>query len=139
MTIFTKKPATPPQPKLVSGTDIIRAQLKTQTRRRSLRAVAGDLNDIAGETANRLMARTIASNMAGPDASPETVTALAKTTFNSLSVSNVRIVSEAALQSFVDGTDLLADVVKVALAEYLHGGLHHLRPRQRPTKTCPRA
>jgi hypothetical protein len=132
-TIFKKKPATTkaktePDFNQLTGTEKMRRMLTTKTRRRSLQQIAADINDIAGERANRVLAKNIAANMAGPDVLPEVVASLAKATFNNLPASNVRIVSEAALQSFADGSDMLADPVKVALSEFLFDGYHVIDP-----------
>ena len=106
----------------LTATDKMRRLLIPKTRRRSMLAVATDLNDAAGEKSNRALAKSIAANMAGPDASPATITALARTTLNTLPVSTVKIISESALQSFADGSEMLFDVAKIALCEYLHHG-----------------
>jgi hypothetical protein len=123
--IFTKKvsAASPkPRPEQLTATEKMRCLLQARARRRSMLAIATDINDAAGEKSNRELARNIAANMAGPTASPETVSVLAKTTYNTLPVSTVKIISESALQGFADGSDLLSDEAKIALCEYLHGG-----------------
>lgn len=122
-TIFTKNPAATPKPsKPLTATEKMRCLLQARARRRSMLAIATDINDIAGERCNRELARTIAANMAGPGTLPETVSVLAKTTYNTLPVSTVKIISESALQSFSNGSDRLSDEAKIALCEYLHGG-----------------
>lgn len=122
-TIFTKKPAATLQPsKPLTATEKMRCLLQSRTRRRSMLAIASDVNDIIGERTNRALARSVAARMAGPDASPATITALAKSTFANLPASNVKIISADALESFSNGSDRLSDEAKIALCEYLHGG-----------------
>ncbi|MGQ2185267.1 hypothetical protein ACT4MK_18210 [Bradyrhizobium barranii] len=103
-----------------TGTEQLRRLLVSRNRRRSMQQIAVDLNDIAAEKAGRELARNIAANMAGPAASPDVVASLAKATFNNLPASNVRVITESALQSFADGGDLAVDG-KVHLTAYLLG------------------
>jgi hypothetical protein len=104
MGLFTK--STPTEP---TGTEQLRTLLIARIRRRSALAIAADINDLAAEKAGRELARTIAVNMAGPNASPVTLTSLANTTFASLPTPKVTVITEKALQGFADGADLSAE------------------------------
>jgi hypothetical protein len=121
MNIFGKMEIAPVAPEPISGTETLRRHLQVRARGRSLGQIAGDLND--SEKANRETAASMARRMAGDDASPAAVAAIAKRLAIDFSgeANKVRDVSDALLQAFVDGGDLPA-VIKARLAEYLHGG-----------------
>ncbi|MET4483136.1 hypothetical protein [Bradyrhizobium sp. F1.13.3] len=117
--MFRTKKIPPPEP-ANTGTEQLRRLLISHNRRRAMQVIAADINDTAAEKAGRELARSIASNMAGPDASPDVVTSLAKSTFASLSLPNVKVISDTTLQSFADGGDLALEGKK-RLTAYLCG------------------
>jgi hypothetical protein len=119
MSIFSRKE--PPAPEPISGTELLRRQLISRVRRRSLIAIAGDINDLATTEANRATAKSIANNMAA-GASPDVAASLARTLLGNMpsASAETKVISDSALQAFVDGGDL-SNAGKIWLVRYLDG------------------
>jgi hypothetical protein len=124
-------------PAPVSATEILRHQLTLRIRHRPLNRIVEDINDEIAAKANRETAWTIASRMSD-DAN--VANAIARTLiggFTSEVNREARDITEAMLQTFLDGGDL-GDVAKARLAEYVSEGFKTYdaeHDRLKPTRT----
>jgi hypothetical protein len=76
----------------------------------ALHASSGD--GVAEDVGGVLILRDSQPHGGDAYAAPDVIASLAKSTFNNLPPSKLRIISEAALTSFLEGADMLADPVK---------------------------
>jgi hypothetical protein len=130
MSLFNRTDTTAPASAPISGTEDLRIRLEARSRRRSLGAIATDINDIATERANRATAQTIASKMAGDDAAAAaSITRTLIGGFGADVNKAARIATADALQAFANGADL-PDAIKKPLCEYLFDGHKVFDPEQ---------